>query len=122
MSAASGGSSNASAASSAIPRSWHTAAAASPSRCCTAYASTRSMCGPTTPARQATRSMSSSTSTGSKPHSDGGRAMPHDEGHEHHHHDHDHDHPHVHGGADHHPHRPDVDDTLTYCRQLEIAV
>jgi nitrile hydratase len=43
--------------------------------------------------------------------------MPHD-GHEHH----EHDHPHVHGGADHHPHRPDVDDTLTYCRQLEIAV
>jgi nitrile hydratase len=48
--------------------------------------------------------------------------MPHDEVHEHHHHDHDHDHPHVHGGADHHPHRPDADDTLTYCRQLEIAV
>ncbi|MCW5748419.1 MAG: nitrile hydratase subunit alpha, partial [Alphaproteobacteria bacterium] len=45
--------------------------------------------------------------------------MPHDEPHGH---DHGHDHPHVHGGADHHPHRPDVDDTLTYYRQLEIAV
>lgn len=46
--------------------------------------------------------------------------MPHDEPHAH---DHgDHDHPHVHGGADHHPHRPDADDTLTYCRRLEIAV
>jgi nitrile hydratase len=51
--------------------------------------------------------------------------MPHDDAHDHHHdhhHDHGHDHPHVHGGADHHPHRPDADDTLTYCRRLEIAV
>ena len=50
--------------------------------------------------------------------------MPHDDPHTHHHqHDHgDHGHPHVHGGADNHPHRLDADDTLTYCRRLEIAV
>jgi nitrile hydratase len=46
---------------------------------------------------------------------------PHDHDHDHHH-DHDHDHPHVHGGADHHPHRPDADDRLTYYKRMEIAV
>ncbi len=48
----------------------------------------------------------------------------HDHGrdHDHDHHDHDHDGPHVHGGADHHPHRPDADDTLTYYKRMEIAV
>ena len=46
--------------------------------------------------------------------------MPHDP-HDHDH-DHTHEHPHVHGGADHHPHRPDADDTLTYHRRMEIAV
>lgn len=49
--------------------------------------------------------------------------MPHDpHDHHDHHHDHAHDHPHVHGGADHHPHRADVDDALSYYKRMEIAV